>query len=269
MCFNPDGTQLIVASGQRVLVYDATDGTLIQTLRGHRDTVYCVAYSRDSKKFASGSADKTVIIWSSKLEGILKYSHSDAVQCLAYNPLSNQLASCAISDFAFWSTEQKAVQKFKVNSRINACSWTNDGQYLALGLGNGTVSIRNKLGEEKVRIDRTNTSINNTPPQIWALSWSSSKEEPSDILCVTDWNQSLTFYTLGGKLIGKERQLGFEALKVRYFAQGEYILICGTNKFCSIYTKEGIKLGTVGDVQSSWVWCCASHPNFNLVVSCK
>lgn len=86
-----------------------------------------------------------MIIWNSKLEGVLKYSHNDAIQCLAYNPLSNQLASCAISDFAFWSAEQKAVQKHKVNSRINACSWTNDGQYLALGLGNGIVSIRNKV----------------------------------------------------------------------------------------------------------------------------
>lgn len=145
LCFNPDGTQLIVASGQRVLVYDATNGTLIQPLRGHKDVVYCVAYARDGKKFASGSADKTVIIWNSKLEGILKYSHGDAIQCLAYNPLSHQLASCALSDFAFWSTDQKAVQKHKVNSRINSCSWTNDGQYLALGMGNGIISIRNRV----------------------------------------------------------------------------------------------------------------------------
>ena len=26
MCFKPDGSQLIVAAGQRVLVYDASDG---------------------------------------------------------------------------------------------------------------------------------------------------------------------------------------------------------------------------------------------------
>lgn len=128
-----------------MLVYDTTNGTLIQPLRGHKDAVYCVAYAKDGKKFASGSADKSVIIWNSKLEGILKYSHGDAIQCLAYNPLSHQLASGALSDFAFWSADQKAVQKHKVNSRINSCSWTNDGQYLALGMGNGTISIRNRV----------------------------------------------------------------------------------------------------------------------------
>ena len=106
LCFRPDGTQLIVAAGQRVLVYDTNDGSLIQPLKGHKDTVYCVNYARDGKRFASGGADKCVIIWTSKLEGILKYSHNDAVQCLAYNPISHQLASCAIADFGLWSSEQ-------------------------------------------------------------------------------------------------------------------------------------------------------------------
>ena len=44
-----------------------------------------------------------------------------------------------------WSPEQKSVSKHKVHSRVTACSWTNDGQYLALGLYNGIVSIRNKV----------------------------------------------------------------------------------------------------------------------------
>ena len=114
LCFRPDGSQLVVAAGQRVLVYDTSDGSLIQPLKGHKDTVYCVNYARDGKRFASGGADKCVIIWTSKLEGILKYSHNDAVQALAYNPVTHQLASCALADFGLWSSEQKSVQKFKV-----------------------------------------------------------------------------------------------------------------------------------------------------------
>lgn len=30
-----------------VQVYDTADGTLIQPLKGHKDTVYCVAYAKD------------------------------------------------------------------------------------------------------------------------------------------------------------------------------------------------------------------------------
>lgn len=195
LCFRPDGSHLIVAAGQRVLVYDTSDGSLIQPLKGHKDTVYCVAYARDGKRFASGGADKCVIIWTNKLEGILKYSHNDAIQCLSYNPVSHQLASCAHSDFGLWSAEQKSVQKHKVPARVNCCSWTNDGQYIALGLGNGFVSIRNKIGEEKMRIERS------TGNGIWAVAWSPNPEDGQDILCIADWAQTLSFYSLAGKQV--------------------------------------------------------------------
>ncbi|QQP35694.1 Uncharacterized protein FKW44_023984, partial [Caligus rogercresseyi] len=139
LTFRPDGSQLIVAAGQRVLVYDVSDGALIQPLKGHKDTVYCVDYAKDGKRFASGSGDKSVIIWTEKLEGILKYSHNDAIQCLSYNPLTHSLASCANSDFGLWSSEQKCVQKHKVPSRINRCAWSPDGRFLALGLSSGII----------------------------------------------------------------------------------------------------------------------------------
>lgn len=85
-------------------------------------------------------------------------------------------------------------------------------------------------------------------------------------MCVTDWNKTLSFYTLGGKLIGKERQIGFDALRVSYFTKGEYILISGTNKMCNMYTRDGIRLGCIGEQQNAWVWCCAPHPNGNYIV---
>ncbi|XP_076048143.1 intraflagellar transport protein Oseg1 [Oratosquilla oratoria] len=265
LCFKPDGSQLIVAAGNRVLVYDTNDGSLVQPLKGHKEAVYCVCYSRDGKRFASGSADKSVIIWTSKLEGILKYSHNDAIQCLAYNPVSHQLASCALSDFGLWSPEQKSVQKHKSNSRIYCCSWTNDGQYIALGLANGIVSIRNKNGEEKMRIERPGGT--NSP--IWSLAWNPARDEPYDILCVADWAQNLSFYSLSGKQIGKERVLGFDPCCVSYFTKGEYLLLGGSNKACLLYTREGVKLGTIGE-QQSWVWCCAARPDSNFVaVGCQ
>ena len=72
ICFNPDGTQMIVAVTNRVLVYDAVDADLLQSLRGHKGTVFTVAYSSNGKFFASGGADNTIIIWNSDAEGQLK-----------------------------------------------------------------------------------------------------------------------------------------------------------------------------------------------------
>ncbi|RXG56418.1 Intraflagellar transport protein [Armadillidium vulgare] len=260
LCFNPDGSQLIVAAGNRVLVYDTNDGALIQPLKGHKEAVHCVCYSKDGKRFASGGADKCVIIWTAKLEGILKYSHNDGIQSLAYNPISHQLASCAVSDFGLWSPEQKNVQKHKSSSRIFCCSWTNDGQYLALGLASGFVSIRNKAGEEKMKIERPGGSSS----PVFSLAWNPSKEDNIDLLCIADWGQTLSFYSLNGKMVGKERALGYDPCCVNYFNKGEYLLIGGSNKAALLYTKEGVKLGVVGE-QQSWVWCCAARPDSNYV----
>lgn len=75
VCFHPEGIQLIVGAYDKVLVYEPNEGTLLETLASHKDSVYSVAYANDGKKFASGSADKCVIVWNAKLEGMLKYSY--------------------------------------------------------------------------------------------------------------------------------------------------------------------------------------------------
>jgi hypothetical protein len=36
-------------------------------------------------------------------------------------------------------------------------------------------------------------------------------------------------------------------------------MIGGSNKSVVLYTKDGVKLGNVGD-QDSWIWCCAARP---------
>nr|XP_034962439.1 intraflagellar transport protein 122 homolog isoform X2 [Zootoca vivipara] len=265
LAFKPDGTQLIIAAGNRLLVYDTSDGTLIQPLKAHKDTVYCVAYAKDGKRFASGAADKTVIIWTSKLEGILKYTHNDSIQSVSYNPVTHQLASCSSSDFGLWSPEQKSVNKHKVSNKITCCSWTNDGQYLALGMYNGVVSIRNKNGEEKVKIERPGGSLS----PVWSISWNPSRDEHNDILAVADWGQRLSFYQLSGKQIGKDRVLNFDPCCVSYFSKGEYILIGGSDKQVSLYTKDGVRLGTIGE-QNTWVWTCKAKPDSNYVaVGCE
>ena len=63
------------------------------------DTVYSVGFQRDGQRFASGGADSTVIIWTVKGEGVVKYKHNDAIQRVCYNAATDQLASCTASDF--------------------------------------------------------------------------------------------------------------------------------------------------------------------------
>ena len=99
IAFNPAGTQLVAAVGSRVLVYDCIDGDLLHSLKGHKDTVYAVGYSRDGKRFASGGADNTIIIWTSKATGILKYSHNESIQRIASQKLVMTVVSVNCSSW--------------------------------------------------------------------------------------------------------------------------------------------------------------------------
>ena len=74
-----DGKQVLVAVGDRVMIYDAHNGEMIDSKRAHRDVVYCLAYSKDGQRWASGGADRNVVVWSAEGVGLLKYAHNAPV----------------------------------------------------------------------------------------------------------------------------------------------------------------------------------------------
>jgi len=171
MDFSRDGELLVVACANLVLVYDTKDGDLVHRLKGHKDTAYSVGFIRDGTRFASGGADKTVIIWSRKGEGVLKYTHNDSIQKVSYNQATDQLVSCTANDFGLWSKEQKSVSKHKVHPRVLSCAWSNDGKSLALGHENGKISLRDNKGVEKHVIERRDP--------IFCLAWAPPTVAPN------------------------------------------------------------------------------------------
>jgi WD40 repeat protein len=76
LAWSPDGKRIVSGGGDfdgefshggggdtTVQVWDAADGSHVYIYRGHSDLVWTVAWSPDSKRIASGSADKTVQVW--------------------------------------------------------------------------------------------------------------------------------------------------------------------------------------------------------------
>jgi intraflagellar transport protein 122 len=105
VAYRPDGKQVLVAAGDRIFIYNALNGEVIDSKKAHKDVVYCLAYSKDGQRWASGGADNNVIVWSAEGTGLLKYSHNSKIQALAFNPVLQSLASATDKDFGLWQTE--------------------------------------------------------------------------------------------------------------------------------------------------------------------
>ncbi|CDW52620.1 intraflagellar transport protein 122 [Trichuris trichiura] len=263
MTYKPDGTELLVAAGCNVYVYKEDDGTLIQTLHGHKDTVYCIVYAVGGERFATGSADKNVIIWTEQHEGILKFNHSDSIQCLAFCPISSTLLSCAVTDFGLWSMEKKTVDKHKSSAKICSCSWTPNGEYFALGLYNGIISYCNKAGEEMLKVSRPSGST------VWHLAFNPFHEPLGTSLVVLDWSPAMAFYDVNGQKILEDLKLQYDPLCLDFFMNGEFVIVGGSGQKVNLHTRKGVFLCTVAELQS-WIWDCKAKPDgHRIAIGCN
>lgn len=115
LSIHPINNECIVSNGQELLVVNP-NGEILKKLKGHKDTIITLSHSPDGQYFASGGADKYVILYDSKSHSaFLKYSHSETVSCLSFNPVNSNLLSCSSTDFALWKgLNHKGVVKQKV-----------------------------------------------------------------------------------------------------------------------------------------------------------
>ncbi|KAF6022707.1 IFT122 [Bugula neritina] len=95
------------------------------------------------------------------------------------------------------------------------------------------------------------------------------RDEAHDLLAVADWGQTLSFYQLTGKQVGKDRLLNYDPCTLGWFPKGEYLVTGGSDRQLTLHTKDGVKLGLVAEMKS-WVWCAKVRPETNAVaIGCQ
>lgn len=139
--FSPDGQLLGVARQHAVVLHDASDGRERKVLLGHEGDVRTIAWSRDGRDLASGSADQTVRLWDPRT-GVEKRrfrGHSATVMRLALHPNTGQVVSADMfGALKVWDTQRdQRGHIITVRPEISDIAFSADGQNVSVAYASG------------------------------------------------------------------------------------------------------------------------------------
>jgi GTPase SAR1 family protein len=112
VAFDPTGAMVATGGyGERVQVWDTSDGQLLTTLTGHTNYVICVTFSPDGRLLASGGSDNTINIWDTRSYQLVRTleGHANNVRSLSFLTDGRLLASKSLDgsvrlwDCATWT----------------------------------------------------------------------------------------------------------------------------------------------------------------------
>ena len=118
-------------------------GNLLQTLTGHSNWVWSVAYSPDGQTLASGSLDNTIKLWNVNTGNLLQTlkGHSELVNSVAYSPDGQTVASGSLDKtIKLWNINTGNLLQTLEGYYIVA--YSPDGQTLALASGSDDKTIK-------------------------------------------------------------------------------------------------------------------------------
>jgi len=132
----PNGETLATGSFDNTIkLWDFKTGKELHTLKGHTNSVYCVAFNSDGTLLASASQDKTIRLWNPKDGKLVRElkGHTDIVQSVAFSPDGKFLASGSVDkSVRLWNpADGKEIKNLGVHGgSVYAVTFSPNGNLL-------------------------------------------------------------------------------------------------------------------------------------------
>jgi len=145
---SPDGKYLalVLASKPDIAQLCDLDGKVFKHLEGHRDLIHSIDFARDGRTLASGSADKTVRIWSPTGDLLALFDRFDnGVETVSYAPGVPILAGGQVDGYIvmFDIGANYIATLHSPKNRIFSIDWSVDNSYLAAACGDSKLYLFN------------------------------------------------------------------------------------------------------------------------------
>ncbi len=199
IAFHPHQSDLIVSAGRDRLIklWNWVAQREICSIAGHGQQINSVTFSPDGQWLASGSADKTVKVWSTNGELISTFaSHRLAVNAVAFAPLAPLIASAsADATVHIWHLETANLVRTLTGhvQAVRAIAFSPNGQLLASGGEDRTIRLWDAASGRCVRV-------------LSGHSWSVSALvfESNDTLISGSWDKTMKVWQVEtGKAIAQ------------------------------------------------------------------
>ncbi|KAE9385835.1 WD40 repeat-like protein [Gymnopus androsaceus JB14] len=158
--FLPDNMH-VVSGGEDgiVRIWDIKAGRQIVELKGHNDWTRSVAASKHQKYIASGSDDKTALIWSGETyQRIKELPHDSEVLAIAFSPDENWLVTGSKNGkVRLWNLDTEQVEGVVIlchTNRVNSVDVSSDGQYILSASTDCTVHLWSVHTQQEIKLHK-------------------------------------------------------------------------------------------------------------------
>ncbi len=156
VAFHPEQSNLLISAGRdhQIKLWDWQAQQQICTLRGHTQSINAIAFSPDGTWIASGSADKTLKLWTLDSERMTLTGHRLAVNAVAFHPISPLIATASTdATICLWNLECELQSTLTGHTQaVRAIAFSPTGQLLASGGEDKTVRLWDVASRQCIRI---------------------------------------------------------------------------------------------------------------------